>query len=56
VGRAGLQARSITALVIWLSNPSTPSIGVPVVFASANNASIIDGSSAPTNRRAASAS
>ena len=37
------KARSSTALVIWLSNPSTPSIGVPAVFASANNASIIDG-------------
>jgi hypothetical protein len=54
VGHLGLQGRSSTALVIWLSNPSTPSIGVPVVVASANNVSIIDGPGAPAIRRAAS--
>jgi hypothetical protein len=40
-------------LVIWFSRPSTPSIGVPVDFASFNNASIVSGENASANRRAA---
>jgi hypothetical protein len=32
------KAHSMTAFVIWFNNPSTPSIGVPVRFASASNA------------------